>query len=296
MIVSLIDLIRKKDDKLPATYNYKVNASSPRVVLGKYQKLLITYSLFTPRQLACLIADYNPACHQDDDFYNAHLDMVKNAIETKHLTPINDKKQIAAEEAQLWLIKCDLIYKGFNNGLRYDTLETYQAEHSKQQPIVAENKADNINQLNSSFMMGTPTVTLCDPKTIEQLNQELTAANAKIKALESELKSANEALADAPAEADTLQGIAKYNANKAYIISTSKALAKYIWGMDTKKAIRTGDMVQQIRHVMHNVEPNLLPDDKAIRVWLSAIAPDHAKKGGKTPKNDSNEISLIMKK
>ncbi|WP_352310194.1 hypothetical protein [Psychrobacter sp. W2-37-MNA-CIBAN-0211] len=66
--------------------------------------------------------------------------------------------------------------------------------------------------------------------------------------------------------------------------------------MDTEKAIRTGDMVQQVRHVMHNVAPKLLPDDKAIREWLSGIAPDYAKKAGKTPKDAPSEISLIMKK
>lgn len=148
-------------------------------------------------------------------------------------------------------------------------------------------KADiNNNEMLSrlvSFDTKTPTEQLAD-------------AHAQIADLKSKLAQAHAALADVPTEADTLQGIAKYNADKAYIISTSQALAKYIWSMDTQKAIRTGDMVQQIRHVMHNVAPNLLPDDKAIRGWLSGIAPCHAKKSGKTPKNDPNEIPLIMKK
>lgn len=159
----------------------KINVPTTRTMLGEYQKLLITYSFFTPRHLACLIADYNPAYYHNDDFYNARLDMVNNAIEAKLLTLINDKKQIAAEEAQLWLIKCGLIYKGFNSDLRYDTLETYQAEHSNQQIVVAE--------------------------TSKEINQELTAANAKIKALESELKKANAALAAAPVDDNTLQTI-----------------------------------------------------------------------------------------
>lgn len=99
-----------------------------------------------------------------------------------------------------------------------------------------------------------------------------------------------------PVEAEPLQGIAKYNANKALFIATGQALARYIWSMDTEQAIRTGDMVQQLRHVMHNIDPNLLPDNKAIREWLSGIAPDYAKKGGKPPKNTPDEISLTMKK
>ena len=134
------------------------------------------------------------------------------------------------------------------------------------------------------------------PPNNDHLIKELAAANTKIADLESKLVQANAALADASAEAGTPQGIAKHNANKAYIISTSQELAKYIWSMDTKKAIRTGDMVQQIRHVMHNVAPKLLPDDKAIRDWLSGIAPDYAKKAGKPSKDAPNVISLTMKK
>jgi hypothetical protein len=131
---------------------------------------------------------------------------------------------------------------------------------------------------------------------IEELKAQLEKANADSAELKEQLNKANAALADKPADDLQLNGIAKYNADKSYVISTSQAFASYIWSMDAEKVIRTGDMVQQVRHVMHNVAPNLLPDDKAIRDWLSGIAPDYAKKAGKTPKNAPNEISLIMKK
>ena len=127
---------------------------------------------------------------------------------------------------------------------------------------------------------------------IKELKAQLEKANADNAALNEKLSNKT----DVPADVEPLQGIAKYNADKSYVISTSQALASYIWSMDTEKAIRTGDMVQQVRHVMHKVAPKLLPDDKAIREWLSSIAPDYAKKGGKTPKNAPDEISLIMKK
>lgn len=127
---------------------------------------------------------------------------------------------------------------------------------------------------------------------IKELKAQLEKANADNAALNEQLSNK----IDAPADVEPLQGIAKYNADKSYVISISQALASYIWSMDTEKAIRTGDMVQQVRHVMHKVAPKLLPDDKAIREWLSSIAPDYAKKGGKTPKNAPDEISLIMKK
>ncbi len=133
-------------------------------------------------------------------------------------------------------------------------------------------------------------------KLFNEKNSELKSVKDELADLKSQLSQAKAELANKPANKVQLQGIAKYNADKAYVISTSKALANYIWSMDTNKAIRTGDMVQQIRHVMHNVAPNLLPDDKAIRDWLSGIAPDYAKKRGKTPKDAPREIPLIMKK
>ncbi|MGP5064744.1 hypothetical protein ACTXIZ_11320 [Psychrobacter celer] len=129
-----------------------------------------------------------------------------------------------------------------------------------------------------------------------QLDIKLTTANEKITHLKNQFKQAKAEQADAPADDKEPSGIAKYNANKAYVIATSQALASYLWSMDTTQAIRTGDMVQQVRHVMHSVAPDLLPDDKAIRGWLSDIAPDYAKKGGKTPKDTPSEISLTMKK
>ena len=126
--------------------------------------------------------------------------------------------------------------------------------------------------------------------------KELTEKNKQAESEKAELIKQLKSPATEQAGDVQLNGIAKYNADKSYVISTSQALASYIWNMDTKKAIRTGDMVQQIKHVMHNVAPKLLPDDKAIREWLSGIAPDYAKKAGKTPKDAPNVISLTMKK
>lgn len=186
-------------------------------------------------------------------------------------------------------------------------------------------------EANTSFMMGIPTAEQGEPKTIEQiindfrdqitqltaennnLNSRLSTARNSYKQHRNEIKELTEKneqtdiekaelikqlnnQADKPAETEPLQGIAKYNADKALFIATGQAIARYIWSMDTTQAIRTGDMVQQLKHVMHSIDPNLLPDDKAIREWLSSIAPDYAKKGGKTPKNAPSEISLIMKK
>lgn len=132
----------------------------------------------------------------------------------------------------------------------------------------------------------------------KQITEQNTPEQQRIAELESQIAELQEQLRQHSSKLpnDPLQGIAKYNADKAYIINTSKALASYLWSMDNTQAIRTGDMVQQVRQVMHNIDPNLLPDDKTIRGWLSSIAPDYAKKSGKPSNNAPNEISLIMKK
>ena len=83
--------------------------------LGKYQRLLINYKLFTPDQIVCLMIDENPACISHDDKYHAHWDMVSNALDANQLTPINEKEQIKAEQVKTWLASCGFIYTGFNN-------------------------------------------------------------------------------------------------------------------------------------------------------------------------------------
>ena len=122
--------------------------------------------------------------------------------------------------------------------------------------------------------------------------QEIAKLKKKIADLQKQLEERN----DTPAGIKPLKGLYKHNADKALFITTGQELAKYIWSMDTEQAIRTGDMVQQLKQVMNSIDNNLLPDDKAIREWLSGIAPDYAKKSGKPPKDAPREISLIMRK
>lgn len=130
--------------------------------------------------------------------------------------------------------------------------------------------------------------------TIPQTDKELIAE------LQSEIADLKEQLnnqADAPADIEPLKGLNKRNVEKTLFISTAKAIADYVWSLDTSKAIRTGDMVQQIKAIMSKVDYELLPDeDDTIRTWLSEIAPPHAKRSGRTPSNAPKEITLTMKK
>ena len=282
----------------------KAQQHKDTILPNDYQRITMLYDYFTPRQAGCFIAGLHPNFNGSDDGLEMANSIINGGIKSGRL-PIDDDGQINADNLKSFLYQKGWLMTGFND----DSLSSDKPiTKIKEDLIEAKSKILDLTakleqaELDSIILNSNGILEQIEQLTVEnkhlkeqQSKQEIDAQN-KIAALESELKAASEALADNPAEADTLQGIAKYNANKAYIISTSQALAKYIWSMDTEKAIRTGDMVQQIRHVMHSVAPKLLPDDDAIRQWLSSIAPDYAKKGGKTPKDAPNEISLIMKK
>ena len=141
-----------------------------------------------------------------------------------------------------------------------------------------------------------PTVTQTEPPNNNQLIKELAAAKAQITDLKNQLAQAKAELAATQSTVGQPQGFDKYNARRSSFITTGKAVARYLWSIDTTQAIRTGDMVQQLITIMHDIDASLLPDEAAIRVWLSDVAPDYAKKAGKTPNNAPNIIPLDMKR
>lgn len=156
-------------------------------------------------------------------------------------------------------------------------LETAQADNNN---LTARlNKASDIYRQNQSE--------------IKELKAQLEKANADNAALNEQLSNKT----DAPNSVDELKGINKLNIEKSIFISTAKAIADYVWSMDKSEAIRTGVMVQQIKMIMSKADYTLMPDDDdTIRNWLSDIAPPHAKKSGRTPKDAPREITLTMKK
>ncbi|WP_413501062.1 coiled-coil domain-containing protein [Psychrobacter maritimus] len=128
---------------------------------------------------------------------------------------------------------------------------------------------------------------------IKELKAQLEKAAADITELKEQLSNK----IDAPDSIDELKGIAKLNIEKPIFISSAKAIARYLWSLDKSEAIRTGDMVQQVKAIMIKVNYDLLPsEDETIRTWLAEVAPPHAKKSGRTPKNAPSEITLTMKK
>ena len=128
---------------------------------------------------------------------------------------------------------------------------------------------------------------------IKELKAQLEKLNADNAALNEQLSNKT----DVSNSVDELKGIAKLNIEKPIFISSAKAIADYLWSLDKSEAIRTGDMVQQIKMIMSKADYTLMPnDDDTIRTWLSEIAPPHAKKSGRTPKDAPSEITLTMKK
>ncbi|WP_201619010.1 hypothetical protein [Psychrobacter maritimus] len=89
----------------------------PLIELGEYQKLLITYPLFTAHQIACLLSDYNPVAQDYDsnDTYRLYRDMTDVAVDARLLTTFNEKGQIPSEQVKVWLARRNFIYEGFND-------------------------------------------------------------------------------------------------------------------------------------------------------------------------------------
>lgn len=165
------------------------------------------------------------------------------------------------------------------------------AQDSELRTKLETTQAEN-NDLNARLFTARNTYKQ-NQNEIKELKAQLEKANADNAALNEKLSNKT----DAPNSVDELKGINKLNIEKSIFISTAKAIADYVWSMDKSEAIRTGVMVQQIKMIMSKADYTLMPDDDdTIRNWLSDIAPPHAKKSGRTPKDAPSEITLTMKK
>lgn len=120
----------------PADSNQPKTSTLKPQQLGKYQRLLITYSLFTPDQVVCLLIDENPACIRHNDEYHACCDMVSSALDAKELTPINEKYQIKAEQVKTWLAKCGFVFTGFNDTINQSSQQLIGVQEGIVQPAI----------------------------------------------------------------------------------------------------------------------------------------------------------------
>jgi len=246
----------------------------------------------------------------DNDFTNDFLEEIKDAIEfgdhrdkvlvysndddLEHFSCFTKNKIVRLTDyyrCDYYFKKSELLsFKALDGLLHLDAINDEPPPNDNQ---IIMNMQDRIGELLDVIANRDYTIKLLSDSPTTSKDS---ANNQRIDELEKQLSKADAALTDIQNTTEQPQGIAKYNAHKALFIATGKAVASYLWSMDATQGIKTGDMVQQIIEVMHKVDANLLPDDKAIRGWLSDIAPDYAKKGGKPPNNAPSVISLSMKK
>lgn len=260
--------------------------------LGKYQRLLINYKLFTPDQIVCLMIDENPACISHDDKYHAHWDMVSNALDANQLTPINEKEQIKAEQVKTWLASCGFIYTGFNDHLSNSTNNA--SSLSTDLTISAKDYEQMAQDLKAAH------------SSIEQLNQELTAANVNIKALESELKAANKSLADKPTDSVTHSNTDIHNAKQAAIKQFNRSLAMALIELDYQRKLRKQDIVNFIMPYMKELTFILADENEeranSLIVSYNTLYDTHLqglnfKKGNQSNKDKERQtIELLFKK
>lgn len=107
------------DEQAKVKASETIERDVPVIELGKYQKLLISYPLFTAHQIACLLSDCSPVAqgYDSNDDYRLYRDMTDAAIDARLLTVFNDKGQILSGEVKGWLARCSFIYEGFNDDL-----------------------------------------------------------------------------------------------------------------------------------------------------------------------------------
>ena len=191
------DMINRRDSEY-----YELPESSQQAIkdyrnLGSYQRELINVVSYSPEQIICLMTNDDPARINRDEKYQVYWDMVSNAVDVNELTPIDEEEKIKAEQVKVWLAKCGFIYKNFNADLTIE--QSVQNEELQKRVAEFEKEAANV-KATGSLSMGTPPVTQVDPKTLEQLSQELIIANIKIADLDSQLEKAKAELENKPAD------------------------------------------------------------------------------------------------
>lgn len=212
--------------------------------LGENQRLLITYPSFVEEDIACLIIDENPACISHNDNYLRHSRMISKAISGGLLVP-DDEGQIPAKQVKTWLASHNFIYKGFNDGTPNNT-----------------SKAGKVNMFSQQ---------LADAQAqIVQITTDYNGAQLKIKALESELKKANTALADMPDNSVKHSNTDMHNIKKVAIKQFNRSLAMALIDLDYKGSLRKGDIVKFIIPYMKELA-FVLTDERADKAKVLTV-------------------------
>ena len=133
---------------------------------------------------------------------------------------------------------------------------------------------------------------------------ELNEKKESLKRLESENKSLRLDLNKYNSDQTTkqLHSIEKKNLINSLFKGAGIAIADYLWEMDRDKQIKKNQMVQQIKSILFKIHSPMVSEDlkvskdDTINEWLTDVAPDYAKKGGRPKKDSNRDIILHMKK
>ena len=251
---SKLKLIKKTDE---ATKEIEVTQKkttlknvTPYIELNDNQKTLITYDVFTPRQIVYLIAGPHPVLIDDDHSFVKHWPIVANALDSGLLVAYGDHRHIPAQQVKEWLASLDYIYEGFNDHLIADQAE--QVKLLRKQLATAQNEVyeltDKVEYANS---------------TIRQLNEENAKAQAEIIKLKAQT--------DTPADSHKPLNLQLMNIKKAAVKHFNKSLAVALLDLDYRDYLSKNDIVNFIRPHM-NALTLLLSDNDADKAKSLAVA------------------------
>ena len=254
---------------------------TPYIELNDNQKKLITYDVFTPRQIVYLIAGPHPVLIDDDHSFVKHWPIVANALDSGLLVAYGDHMHIPAQQVKEWLASLDYIYEGFN-----DHLITDQAEQVKLLRKQLATAQDAVYELTNEVEYAN--------STIRQLNEE----NAKAQAETIKLK----AQTDTPADSHKPLNLQLMNIKKAAVKHYNKSLAVALLDLDYRNYLSKNDIVSFIRPHMNALTLLLSDNDadkaKSLIVTDDTISKTHLKglefKTGRPSKKDGEKEKIEL--
>lgn len=293
------ELARKHDSSIKATVEYLLHNGFNLILYFKEPN----GDFKRDKTLYYEEHNFDEACYE----FLTHIG--NNISEYKYASFETDAKHIALRYADRYFYKYDLPIIDTTEIKR--TLKAHKVKRDDElfnQLEQANAKIDKLEKEQSAdgFKMGNPTVAHDEPKTIEQFREALTAANAKVGELDSQLKQAIARLADKPANSVTHSNTDMQNVKKAAIKQFNRSLAIALIKLDYKGSLRKGDIVSFIIPYMEklafvladeNVDKAKLLVVKSETIYKTHLQGLKFKQGTQKNKDREREnIELLFKK
>lgn len=111
------EMVNSKDSEYHKLPKISKQAIDDYLNLGSYQRKLINRSSYSPEQIICLMTNEDPDSIGHDDKYLAYWDIIKSAIASNELVPLNDNQDVEADQVKRWLKNKGLFYQKSNSDL-----------------------------------------------------------------------------------------------------------------------------------------------------------------------------------